>query len=309
MNPASPAAPAPLSSRAPDAWPYDRARLARMLANEADMSFPRRADAVYDFLRIGPGQRVLDMGCGRGFYLKFTRELYPEADVIGVELDRPLLDRARAEVPGVRTLSADVRRLPFADAAFDRVVFSEVIEHVDDDAAALAELLRVTAPGGVLALTTPNADYPLAWDPINRVLEDVGARPIRRGPLSGIWANHVRLYTPERLTRLATEAGWQVEEARCFTHYSLPFIHNLVYGAGKELLEAGLLPDAMAQSADRFRTDGAAGGAMNPIEIGLRVLKAFDHLNDLHPPGFDRSFLIIALKLRKPLDSGDGGGA
>ena len=288
------------STTTPGVWRYPRERLARMLHNEADMSFPRRADAVYDFLRIGAGDRVLDMGCGRGFYLKFTRELYPEADVIGVELDRPLLERARAEVPGVRTLSADVRRLPFPDGAFDRVIFSEVIEHVADDAAALAELLRVTAPGGVLALTTPNAGYPLAWDPINRVLEDLGARPIREGLLSGIWANHVRLYTPESLVRLATEAGWMVEEARPFTHYSMPFIHNLVYGAGKELLEAGLLPEAMARSADRFRTDGGSGAVWNPVDLGLRVLKAFDRLNDWRPPAFDRSFLIIALKLRKP---------
>ena len=301
MNNVSPTDAMPPALEARDAWPYDRARLARMLANEADMSFPRRADAVYDFLRIGPGHRVLDMGCGRGFYLKFTSELYPEADVVGVELDRPLLDRARAEVPGVRTLSADVCRLPFPDGHFDRVIFSEVIEHVDDDEGALSELWRVTAPGGVLALTTPNADYPLAWDPINRVLEDVGARPIRRGPLAGIWANHVRLYRPEALARLAADVGWHVEEARSFTHYSMPFIHNVVYGVGKELLEADLLPDSMAVAADRFRTDGAPSGGLNPIDVGLRVLKAFDRLNDRFQPGFDQSFLIIALKLRKPV--------
>ncbi len=293
----------PSAGDASESWPYDGERLARMLANEADMSFPRRADAVYDFLRIGPRHRVLDMGCGRGFYLKFTRELYPEADVVGVELDTPLLDRARSAVPGVRVLSADVRALPFADGAFDRIVFTEVIEHIADDAAALRELARVCAPGGVMALTTPNADYPLAWDPINRVLEVVGAQPIRTGLLSGIWANHERLYEPEQLARLAADSGWIVEEARAFTHYSMPFIHNLVYGLGKELLEAGALPPSMAAAADRFNTDGNEGSGLNPVRIGLRTLRAFDRLNDHRPPTFDQSYLITALKLRKPTET------
>ena len=111
-------------------WPFDRQQLREMLANEADMSFKRRSEAVYDFLRIGPGHRVLDLGSGRGFYLRFTRELYPDADVIGVELDRPLLATARRQVPGSRLVNADAYDLPFPDDFFDRIIFSEVIEHI-----------------------------------------------------------------------------------------------------------------------------------------------------------------------------------
>lgn len=293
---------APLAAPEEGGWPFDRARLREMVANEADMSFKRRSEAVYDFLRIGPGQRVLDLGCGRGFYLNFSHELYPEADVVGIELDRPLLDIARERVPGARVVNGSVYDLPFPDEHFDRILFSEVIEHIPDDAAAMREIARVMAPGAVLALTTPNADYPFWWDPINKTLEASTGGYIAEGPLSGIWANHVRLYRPEDLSRLVAEAGLEIEEARCFTHYCFPFIHNLVYGLGKELLVAGVLPESMAQAADRFDTapEQAEASALNPVRLGLSALNAFDRLNDRHPTGFDRSYLITALKIRKP---------
>ncbi len=281
---------------------YDRDRLRRMLANEADMSFKRRAESVFDFLAIAPGDRVLDAGCGRGFYLNFLSALFPEADVVGIELDRPLLPVARSVVPAARLTNADLYHLPFADASFDKIIFSEVIEHVPDDAAALGELYRVLAPGGVLALTTPNADYPLAWDPINKLLEATLDTHIQTGPLAGIWANHVRLYTLEELARLVSDAGFAIEDVRYHTRYCFPFIHNLVYGIGKPLLERGLLPDAMAEAADRFALDADPnrGSVLNPVNLGLRLFNLVDSLNDLDPPRADHPFLIIAMKLRKP---------
>lgn len=271
-----------------------------MLINEADMAFKGRAEAVYAFLGIGPEHRVLDLGCGRGFYLNFTRRLYPEADVVGIELDRPLLDIARRQVPGARVLCGSAYDLPFADASFDRIIFSEVIEHIPDDEAALREVARVLKPGGIVAITTPHANYPLAWDPINRVLEWLGLPPIRRGVLAGIWANHVRLYTPEDLVGKVAAAGLLVEEIRPITRYAFPFIHNLVYGLGKELLVAGLLPDALASAADRFATEPPRSAGLNPVGLGLAAFNAIDALNALDPPRLDAPFLNLALRVRKP---------
>ena len=277
-----------------------RLMLREMVAGEADMSFKRRAEAVYDFLALAPGDRVLDMGCGRGFYLNFTRHLEPAADVVGVELDPALLTTARAQVPGCRVASGSVYQLPFVSGSFDKIMFTEVIEHIPDDEAAMAELFRVLAPGGDLAVTTPNANYPLLWDPINKVLESAGRSPIHTGPLAGIWANHVRLYTPESLAQLAVGAGFEVVEMRYLTRYAFPFIHNLVYGIGKPLLERGYLPDELANAADRFNTETRGGSWANPIRLGLAAFNAVDALNDVDPPVADRPFLIIAAHLRRP---------
>ncbi len=281
---------------------YDRARLQQMLANEADMAFKRRAQAIYDFLEIEEGDRVLDLGCGRGFFMNLTSTIFPGCDLLGVELDPSLLAVARRRVARARVVSANAYHLPFPDNSFDKVIFTEVLEHIPDDAAAMDEVVRVMAPGALLALTTPHDNYPLLWDPINKILETLTGRHIQTGPLAGIWANHVRLYSVEGLAGLAARSGLVVEDARFITHYCFPFIHNLVYGIGKPLLERGALPDSLAEAADRFDLESSGGAGLNPIRIGVAAFNAVDRLNDLDPPTADRSFLIIALKARKPED-------
>ena len=98
------------------------------------------------------GRRVLDAGCGVGMYVaafrRFTEEAY------GVDLDPA---RLRA-VKGLFQV-ATVEALPFADGSFDLVLSHEVIEHVGDDRAAVAEAVRVLKPGGRLVLFAPNRLY------------------------------------------------------------------------------------------------------------------------------------------------------
>jgi 2-polyprenyl-3-methyl-5-hydroxy-6-metoxy-1,4-benzoquinol methylase len=279
---------------------YDRARLRRMLANEADMAFKRRAEAVLEFLALRAGDRVLDAGCGRGFFLNLVTNLVPGVEITGVELDWHLLGIARAHVPAAPVASASIERLPFASGAFDRVIFTEVLEHIPDDRAAMDELVRVLAPGGTVAITTPHANYPFWWDPINKTLEATLGVHIQTGALAGIWANHVRLYTAEDLARLVTEAGLEIEEVRYLVHHCFPFIHNIVYGIGKPLLERGILPAAVSTAADRFDLDADGGSLLNPVRVGLRLFNLVDRWDDLDPPTADRPFLLLAIKARKP---------
>lgn len=276
-----------------------RAQLERALANEADMAFKHRARAVFEFLALRDGDRVLDAGCGRGFFLNLAQALFPGIRLIGVELDWPLLRLARHRVAQASVAGARVEALPFADGSFDKIIFSEVLEHIPDDRRALGEVARVLAPDGVLALTVPHANYPFWWDPINKVLESLTGRHIGRGPLAGIWANHVRLYTPERVTRLVAEAGLVVDEVRCLVRHCFPFSHNLVYGLGKPLLERGWLPARWAEAADRFDLRPARRSWYHPIQFGLALFNAFDRLNQVSPPRLDRSFVIIALRAHK----------
>jgi hypothetical protein len=107
--------------------------------------------------------------------------------------------------------------LPFPDDSFDSVILSEILEHVDDDVRGLAEVRRVLKPGGVVAITVPNANYPFLWDPINKTLETLFGIHIQRGPLAGIWANHVRLYERDQLRHVVEQAGLIVEQERAFT--------------------------------------------------------------------------------------------
>ena len=120
-----------------------------------------------DFSRLAvqPGSRVLDIGCGSG---RHTCEAYrlEKAAVTGADLNLDDLREARERLEfhdalgehggGVWNLSAaDVTRLPFADACFDLVICSEVLEHIPDHHKAVQELIRVLKPGSPLVVSVP----------------------------------------------------------------------------------------------------------------------------------------------------------
>lgn len=272
--------------------PDDAAKLRRMLANEADMAAKHRLRIVLEYLQPEPGERVLDCGCGLGWFLKVIEELAP-CRLSGIDNDLPRLRRARAEIStGVSLAVGSVTRLPYADGTFDKVILSEVLEHLPEDLPGLLEVKRVVRPGGTIAITVPNHDYPFLWDPINWSLERLGLAPIRSGFFGGIWTNHVRLYTREKLIDLVSRADLVAEDPRQFVHYCFPFAHNLVYGLGMRLVESGVLPQA-----DRFRYDDP-GRSWSPLDAARSLLNAIDSWNRPREEG--RSAVILSVKARKP---------
>jgi len=98
-----------------------------------------------------PKRRILDLGCGTGTMLAHLRQF---GDAEGVDADERAVAfcHARGE-DRVRRLETE--RLPFADSAFDLVTALDVLEHIEDDRAALREVHRVLKPGGVLLATVP----------------------------------------------------------------------------------------------------------------------------------------------------------
>ncbi len=119
----------------------------------------------YTRLRIGPGSKVIDVGCGAG---RHSFEAYRRgADVIAfdqnaeelADVDTMLQAMGQAgEAPKsakAQVVVGDALALPYPDGTFDAVIASEILEHVPDDDAAIAELIRVLRPGGTLAVTVP----------------------------------------------------------------------------------------------------------------------------------------------------------
>lgn len=272
-----------------------------MTRKEADPAFRRRAQLLFEWLGDPDERRILDCGCGRGFYLKMLHGAGARA-VRGVELELGLLGKARRNTSGlggVALAGASVGALPFRDASFDVVLLSEVLEHVERDGDALREAGRVLVRGGEALITVPHADYPLLWDPINKTLETLLGTHLGRGPLAGIWAHHVRLYRPDELRARVEEAGLAVVEERSFVHRCLPFTHNLLYGLGKPLLESGLLGQRLADAVDRAGFERDAGRAWNPLGAAVRFLQWVDAGNRAsEPPGV--TTVNLALRARKP---------
>ena len=162
--------------------------------------------ADYDRLGLRAGDRLLDLGCGFGRHA--FEALRRGARVVACDMAHPelqqVLDTAGAMKDAAEiapdlsctSVQGDGTKLPFADGTFDRIIASEVMEHVPDDLAALDELTRVLRPGGTIAITVP------AWLPekICWAITDTYHAPHVEG-------GHVRIYTEGELRRKMLGAG------------------------------------------------------------------------------------------------------
>jgi len=123
--------------------------------------------ARFKHLGLKPGDQVLDLGCGEGRH-SHGLHMLGGLKVIGVDLDEPSLEKARE---GLKTLpppehdmsgstrfeTGDATKLRFEDDTFDAIICSEVLEHLPDYPAALAEIRRVLKPTGRLCISVPHA--------------------------------------------------------------------------------------------------------------------------------------------------------
>jgi SAM-dependent methyltransferase len=158
----------------------------------------RVLDQLIARLALPPGARILDAGCGSG---RNMLELARLGAVTGVELSGTSVGLARARGAG-EVLQGSVLQMPFQGESFDLAVCLDVIEHLDDDLAALRELRRVVAPAGWLLVTVPA--YQWLWsghDEIN---------------------HHHRRYTRRTLQDVAERAGWRQVRTTYFNSLLLP---------------------------------------------------------------------------------------
>jgi SAM-dependent methyltransferase len=163
----------------------------------------------FDRLGVRPDDLVLDAGAGFG---RHAFELARRgANVVALDYSADEVSTTRAtfaamveagEIAQERYVSAlqgDATRLPFNDGTFDRVITSEVLEHIQDDVSAIRELVRVLRPGGTFAATVPT------WYPekINWLLSDEYHAPKSVG-------GHVRIYSATELKAKLRTAGLDV---------------------------------------------------------------------------------------------------
>lgn len=125
----------------------------------------RRRRLVRDALAAGPGERILDIGCGPGFYAReLLDEIMPDGSIVGVDASADMLALARQRCsghPDVTFEEGNAVALPVGDGAFDAALCVQVLEYVEDVPLALAEFHRVLRPGGRVVVW--DTDWSGAW--------------------------------------------------------------------------------------------------------------------------------------------------
>lgn len=219
-------------------------KIERFLESELDPAFARRARIIFENLDLSGKERILEIGCGRGFYLRTLDQILPPLEITGIDLNERYLQTAKKFIdnPKVNLIKADATSLPFKNNTFNRIIASEILEHIPDDEKAISQMYRVLKPGGIAIVTVPNKNYPFFWDPLNWILERVFHChiPSHIWWLAGIWAGHVRLYDKREIRESFRKEGFSIKGEWFATHYCFPFSHFLLYGIGKNLVEKGL---------------------------------------------------------------------
>ncbi|HEY5110683.1 MAG TPA: methyltransferase domain-containing protein [Acidimicrobiales bacterium] len=165
-----------------------------------------------DYARLGvhPGDKVLDLGCGFGRHAYQAARLGAQVvafdfgadevrnvqDTFGAMAEAGELDPEGSRVGAVQ---GDALALPFPDDAFDRVIASEILEHIPDDEQAMAELARVLRPGGTMAITVPRAGPEF----INWSLSD---------EYHNVPGGHVRIYRQSQLVERLEGTGMRATD-------------------------------------------------------------------------------------------------
>jgi SAM-dependent methyltransferase len=141
------ATPGPLAARAAlYAYERDRVDFSAWVLDHVEAVHPMSAQS-----------RVLDVGCGPGWYLSVLRDRHPGITTVGLDLS-PGMARATFAA-GTTAAVADAMQLPIRDASFDVAIAAHMMYHVPDIALAAAELARVVAPSGAVALATNGRDH------------------------------------------------------------------------------------------------------------------------------------------------------
>jgi arsenite methyltransferase len=176
----------------------------------------RRRGLVREALGASPGDRVLDVGCGPGFFeLELVEEVGPEGSVVGIDVSPASVAVARSRSEGHGNLAfheADATDLPVADGQFDRALSVQVLEYVSEVDAALLELRRALRPGGRLVV------WDVDWATVSMLSDDTA----RMARVLSAWDSHLMHPSlPRTLTSRLRAAGF--DEVRMEAH---PFATN-----------------------------------------------------------------------------------
>ena len=201
--------------------------------------FNRETGELATGFPVGADDVVLDVGCGIGGMATFCAQRGARVILVDADANNVAASRARlAEFAGLRleTHVSDAHRLPLADGIASRIVCAEVLEHVDDPAAVMAELVRVGRPGARYLITVPGT--------AQEMLQKRLAHPSYFEK-----PNHVRIFEAQSIAALVRDAGLRIDRTASHGFFRSIWM-ALFWQTGLELSNAASHPslDLWAQT-------------------------------------------------------------
>lgn len=274
-------------------------KLEKLLENVGDMSLKRRARRIIEEINPKKDEKILDLGCGTGYYLFLLSNLPISLNLTGLDNDKKALDEAKTTLKKrkIEFVLGDSHTLPFKDNTFDKVVASEVLEHLVDDERALREIFRILKPNGIIIISVPSINYPFFWDPINWILQRLFNMHIKRGFFSGIWNDHLRLYRLQDIRKKFEKAKFKVLSSEELTFWCLPFNHYLVNLVARLLYDIKIVPQ-VADMISKFKE------IKKPfiLNLAFKFVNFVDKVNEIFPQKSGVSILVSAAKINSVVD-------
>ena len=185
----------------------------------------RRRAIVRERLGAQAGERIVDIGCGPGFYCaELAEEVGTSGSIVGVDGSASMLALAQrrcAELANVELVEGEATAVPVADGSFDAAISVQVQEYVPDIAASLSEMLRVLKPGGRV----------LIWD-IDWATASVSGEPERTARVLRAWDEHLaNPFLPRTLTRELRAAGFDDVQLTAHAFATNEFDPDEYYGS------------------------------------------------------------------------------
>jgi SAM-dependent methyltransferase len=158
------------------------------------------AEQFVDLVAVGPGDRVLDVGCGPGVLTAPLVVRCGAEAVAAADPSPPFVAAARERFPGVDVREAPAEHLPYDDDVFDACLAQLVVHFMTDPVAGLREMGRVTRPGGLVGASVwdcagPTGPLSVFWDAVHEIDQSVGGEAHLAGAREG------------HLVELAEQAG------------------------------------------------------------------------------------------------------
>ncbi len=182
---------------------------------------------------IKPAFRLLNVGCGKGDYNYYLKDKFEE--VIGIDVNKYDISIAKKLTRNkkIKYFVMNATNIKFKDNYFDTVICIDVLEHIKDQDKLLEEIHRVLKKGGQLILSVPNYNFPITYDPINKILNIFN----KKLPIGAYAFGHTKLPKVDELGNKLRSKGFRINKTIYLSHHLTCLLQSYHVGFWQRLFK------------------------------------------------------------------------